>query len=102
MILYHCTTSNKVQKYLKTGYIRSPVRGFDTLQGAIAWGWRSGRNVILRVEGEDAHMLPDHHNKYGKAYWINEDIQTWKSVVTDKRFKFGEKDDSHKNIPTII
>ena len=47
-------------------------------------------------------MLPDHHNKYGKDYWINEDIQTWKSVVTGKRFKFGEKDDSHKNIPTII
>ena len=73
MILYHITTPKKAKKYHLSSCIKKPVRGFDTLLAAMAWAIRTGRSVIYKVEGE-AHLLPDHHNKYGKAYWINEDI----------------------------
>jgi hypothetical protein len=74
MILFHATTEKKAKKYHETGHIAKPVRGFTTLMAAMAWSVKVGRTVIYEVCGEPAYKLPDHHNKYGEAWWIDEDI----------------------------
>jgi len=74
MTLYHVTTSKKAKQYRHTGYILKPVRGFDTLQAAMGWAIKTGRNVIYAVSGEPAYKLPDHHNQYGCAWWIDENV----------------------------
>ena len=71
--LFHVTTGRKVKAYRMTGRINAPVRGFDTLQGAMAWAMKVGRKVIMRVECvTPAQMLPDHHNEWGKAWWTGD------------------------------
>jgi hypothetical protein len=72
-ILFHVTTGKKMKAYRSSGRINSPVRGFDTLQGAMAWAMKVGRKVIMRVEcTTPPHLLPDHHNEYGKAWWTGD------------------------------
>ena len=41
----------------------------------MAWSMKVGRTVIYEVEGEQAYKLPDHHNRFGDAWWIDEDIK---------------------------
>jgi antibiotic biosynthesis monooxygenase (ABM) superfamily enzyme len=84
MILYHATTPNKVQKYHFSNQINKPVRGFTTLQGAMAWACKTGRSVILKIEDSNCHKLPDHHNQYGEAWWIDNDVKEWKCVFSPK------------------
>lgn len=79
--LYHVTTDKKARKYRETGHIKRPVRGFTTLMGAMAWGMKVGRTVIYEVEGE-AHKLPDHHNIYGEAWWIDADVSDFHCVFS--------------------
>ena len=74
MKLYHVTTPKKAKLYRETGHICKPVRGFTTLQGAMAWAMKVGRTVIYEVEGEKAYKLPDHHNVFGEAWWIDNDV----------------------------
>lgn len=74
MTLYHATTPKKAVKYRQTGCICKPVRGFTTLQGAMAWAMKVGRTVIYEVQGEQAYKLPDHHNSFGDAWWIDADV----------------------------
>jgi hypothetical protein len=74
MTLYHVTTEKKAKHYRDTSFICKPVRGFDTLMGAMAWAIKTGRKVIYEVEGAPAYKLPDHHNKFGEAYWIDQDV----------------------------
>lgn len=74
MKLYHCTTEKKAKLYKQTGHICSPVRGFTTLQGAMAWCMKVGRKVIYEVEADKLYKLPDHHNAYGEAWWNDGDI----------------------------
>ena len=70
--LYHVTTGRKVKRYHQSGAIHGPVRGFDTLMAAMAWAIKTGRRVILCVDPiTEPHLLPDHHNEFGKAYWTN-------------------------------
>ena len=73
MKIYHVTTGKKAKRYRGTGYILKPVRGFNTLLGACYWAIKSGRKIIYEVEGE-AVKMPDHHNEFGEAYWIDEDV----------------------------
>jgi len=73
-VLYHCTTPKKAKMYRDTGAILKPVRGFTTLQAAMAWCIHTGRTVIYEIKGGPAYKLPDHHNKFGEAWWIDEDI----------------------------
>jgi len=42
--------------------------------GAMAWAIRVNRTVIYAVEGGPAYKLPDHHNQWGEAWWIDADI----------------------------
>jgi len=76
MKLYHVTTQKRAKAYANTGYIKSPVRGFDTLLGATIWAMKVGRKVIYSFDTEDnkTWKLPDHHNKYGVAWWTEENI----------------------------
>lgn len=76
MLLYHVTTPKKARLYRQSGQINKPVRGFTTLQGAMAWAIKVGRTVIYEVNGEKAYKLPDHHNKYGEAWWMDENVKT--------------------------
>lgn len=80
--LYHATTQKKVQMYHESKTIRSPVRGFTTLMGAMAWSMKTNRNVILQIEAYNPHKLPDHHNEFGEAWWNDGDITEWKCVFS--------------------
>lgn len=75
MKLYHVTTQKKAKHYQQSKCIRKPVRGFTTLQGAMAWAIKVGRTVVYEINGEPCYKLPDHHNKYGEAWWIDEDVK---------------------------
>ncbi len=74
MTLYHVTTPKKAKQYHQSGCIHKPVRGFTTLQGAMAWAMKVGRTVIYEVNGEHCYKLPDHHNCFGEAWWFDEDV----------------------------
>lgn len=75
MTIYHVTTPKKAKRYHESGCIKKPVRGFDSLAAAMAWAIKTGRKVIYTVNGGPAYKLPDHHNSYGYAWWIDDDIQ---------------------------
>lgn len=74
MILYHVTSEKNARHYHESGCIKKPVRGFTTLMAALAWACKTGRKVIYEVQGEQCYKLPDHHNAFGEAWWIDEDI----------------------------
>lgn len=82
--LYHATTPKKARLYRQTGYIRKPVRGFTTLQGAMAWSLKVERKVIYEITGTDAncHKMPDHHNAWGEAWWFDENISDFRCVFS--------------------
>jgi hypothetical protein len=82
MKLYHVTTPKKVKAYHQSGFIRSPVRGFTTVVAAMAWAIKTHRTVILEVESDKVHKLPDHHNDWGEAWWIDENLAEWKCVFS--------------------
>lgn len=82
MILYHATTPKKAKLYRNTGHICKPVRGFTTLQAAMAWAIKVGRTVIYQIHGTQAYKLPDHHNQFGEAWWIEEDVSGFECVFS--------------------
>jgi len=84
MKLYHATTTKKTKLYHNTGYIRKPVRGFTTLQAAMAWSMKVGRKVIYEIDAEKeiCHKLPDHHNRFGDAWWIDSNVSDFKCVFS--------------------
>lgn len=79
--LFHVTTEKKAKKYREGGRILPPVRGFNTAPAAMAWAMKTGRKVILRIPVEsfsaDLHKLPDHHNQYGDAWWLDQVVTEW-------------------------
>ncbi len=77
MILYHVTTEKKARQYRETGRILAPVRGFDSLQAAMAWAIKVGRKVILKIDAPKPHKLPDHGNEWGYAWWNDGDVTSW-------------------------
>jgi len=80
--LYHATTEKKAKLYRHTGAIKAPVRGFTTLQGAMAWAMKVGRVVILEFVPTAPHKLPDHHNAWGDAWWNDGDVIEWRCVFS--------------------
>jgi len=74
MDFYHVTTPKKAQRYKNTGCILSPVRGFTTQLAAMAWGMKTGRSVVYKFTSDKNYKLPDHHNKFGEAWWADENI----------------------------
>ena len=76
---YHCTTPRQVARYLATGCILPPVRFWCCQESARAWGQRTGRRVLLRIDVGTAYPLPDHQPR-GHAYWSPDHIRTWEDV----------------------
>jgi len=74
MNLYHATTEKNAKMYHDSGCIKKPVRGFTSLMGAMAWACKTGRKVIYRFDAHKVYKLPDHHNKYGEAWWTDVDV----------------------------
>ena len=33
-------------------------------------------------EQEQIHKLPDHHNKFGMAFWVDKDVEKWHCVFS--------------------
>lgn len=87
MKLFHVTTNKKAKLYRATGFIQSPVRGFRTLMGAMAWAIKCGRTVIYEIQGSDelCHKLPDHHNRYGEAWWFDQNINKFDCVFSAEK-----------------
>ena len=79
MILFHCTTPKKLERYKNTGCILSPVRAWKFLNSAKAWNKRTGRTIILKFEVDEAYPLPD-HKPMGHAYWADENIREWQII----------------------
>ena len=82
MILYHATTPKKARSYRATGHIKAPVRGFTTLVAAMAWAMKVGRTVIYEIDAPHPHKLPDHHNRFGEAWWNDGDVHDFKCVFS--------------------
>lgn len=82
MKLYHATTPKKAKLYRENGFIKKPVRGFTTLNAAMLWSLsiQGKRTVFLEINTNETisekniHKLPDHHNQFGEAWWIDEDV----------------------------
>lgn len=82
MILYHATTPKKAKLYRCTGRIIAPVRGFTTITAAMAWAMKVNRTVILEIQCDNPHKLPDHHNQFGDAWWNDGDVIKWKCIYS--------------------
>ena len=80
MTLFHCTTPKKRSRYVSSRQIIKPVRGFATLEAARYWAKRIHRTIILKIESDRVHKMPDHHNRYGEAWWCDECICKWEEV----------------------
>lgn len=83
--LYHATTEKKARLYREHGRILAPVRGFTTMQGAMAWAMKVGRKVVIEFATTDAHKLPDHHNQFGEAWWNDGDVTEWRCVFSAEK-----------------
>jgi hypothetical protein len=84
MKLYHATKESSMQRYHAHTYpqILPPVRGFTSIAGAVYWGTKHGRPIVLEIEAprEVCHKLPDHHNTFGEAWWVDDTILKWETV----------------------
>lgn len=82
MRLYHATTPKKAKIYRASRCIKTPVRGFTTLTAAMAWALKVGRTVIYEFAAENPHKLPDHHNRFGEAWWNDGDVVDFRCVFS--------------------
>lgn len=85
MKLYHATTPKKARNYRSSGRIISPVRGFTTLTAAMAWACKVGRSVVVEFDADCPHKLPDHHNRFGDAWWNDGDVREWTCVFSAEK-----------------
>ena len=64
MTVYHVTTLKKLNKYLKTGYIKPPVRAWENIEQAERMSKSTGRKIILRLKFPDnADKCKGHFNQ---------------------------------------
>ena len=64
MTVYHVTTLKKLNKYIKTGYIKPPVRAWDSIEQAERMSKSTGRKIILRLKFPDnADKCEGHFNQ---------------------------------------
>lgn len=65
MIVFHCTTLKKLQRYQKAGVIKPPVRAWENIEQAKRMSISTGRRIILRLKfPNDAPKLEGH---FGQA-----------------------------------
>ena len=64
MVVYHCCSYKKLQKYMKAGYILPPVRAWENIEQAERMSKSTGRKIILRLKfPEYAPKLEGHFNQ---------------------------------------
>lgn len=64
MVVYHVTTLKKLNKYLKTGYIKPPVRAWENIEQAERMSKSTGRKIILRLKfPNNADKCEGHFNQ---------------------------------------
>jgi hypothetical protein len=86
MKLYHATSKRKYAQYLKTGYIKSPVRGWDNMEAAKWWlKAYKGNDMVLEIEANNAWEMKDHSRqcRIGKAYWNVGNVYEFKIVLSE-------------------
>jgi len=75
---YHCTTRNKLEKYITSGRIIAPVRFWPNIETAKRWCKRTGRDIILNIELPTvSYPLPDHK----PAMFCQMDVAEFKVVA---------------------
>lgn len=77
---WHCTTRAKLARYKATGGILPPVRFWRYESSARDWAKRKQRTVVLQIEVDVAHPLPD-HKPSGHAWWSNQIVRKWRDVT---------------------
>lgn len=61
MIVYHCTSFRKINKYLQSGQINPPVRAWENLAQAERYSISTHNKIILRLKFPDqADKLKGH------------------------------------------
>ena len=62
VIVYHVTTYKKLTKYVSNGYIKPPVRVWNSVQESERFSKQTGRKVILRlkINAKDFNLLDGH------------------------------------------
>ena len=64
MVVYHCCSLKKLNKYLKSGGIMPPVRAWENIEQAERMSKSTGRKIILRLKFPDnAQKLEGHFNQ---------------------------------------
>jgi len=64
VIVYHCCSAKKLNKYIKSGQINPPVRAWENIEQAQRMSISTGRKVILRLKfPENATKLEGHFNQ---------------------------------------
>lgn len=64
MIVYHCCSLKKLDKYRKSGRIIAPVRAWENIQQAERMSLSTCRRIILRLKfPETAQKLDGHFNQ---------------------------------------
>jgi len=63
MIVWHVCSLKKLRRYEKCGYIKPPVRAWETIEQAQRMSLSTGRRIILRLRfPSDAEKLDGHFN----------------------------------------
>ena len=64
MVVYHVTSLNKLQKYVKSGFIAPPVRAWENMEQAERMSLSTGRRIILRLKfPKKSAKLDGHFNQ---------------------------------------
>ena len=72
MIVYHCCSLKKLNKYSKTGRILAPVRAWENIAQAERMSLSTGRRVILRLRFPAS--TPKLKGHFGQARVLNHDL----------------------------
>lgn len=51
----------------------------------MAWSMKVGRTIIYEIECNNPYKLPDHHNKFGEAWWNDGDVIDFKCVFSTEK-----------------
>jgi hypothetical protein len=64
MIVWHCCSLGRLDKYRKSGKIVAPVRAWETITQAQRMSLSTGRRIILRLKfPNNAQKLEGHFNQ---------------------------------------
>lgn len=72
MVVWHVCSLKKLLKYKQTGYIKAPVRAWETIEQAERMSLSTGRRIIIRLKFPDFAKKLDGH--FNQARVINFDL----------------------------